>query len=303
MALMLAFMAFAAWNQSYWWITLEEDHFGWLTPAFALFVLYDRRAKLLAAWNECGTAGSVRASGLFGILLNVLAGGTFIFGLLALIAGAVDRAGGGHSFKGTFIASFGISLLLVAVPWLAAPTAQRPAAGTVRTDPRVALCSLLLFPAIVWLFSEPLLTQVETQLSSFILGPMAAIVARIFDFLGSPITREGNILLMPDHGRVGIEEACSGIRSFAACLYAGTFLGALMLKRFWQQALLILLATFIALILNFARSLFLTTWAYNHGTASIEGFVHDSAGYIVMGLTVCALFLILSCLNRNAQSL
>ena len=300
-SLSLAFMAFASWNQSYWWLTVEEDHFGWLTPAFVLFICYERRASLLGAWEDCRVAGSHRVTGFQGIIVNFLMGFMFIAGLLALMAGAADRAAGAHSYKGTFIASFGISMLLLSIPWLTAPASRGPRAGDLYRDPRIALCRLLLFPSFVWLFSEPLLTQTETGLSSYILAPMAEAISRLFGVLGFPILREGNVLLMPDHGRVGIEEACSGIRSFSACLYAGTFLGALLLSRFWQKLLLILLAACFALLLNFFRSVFLTTWAYSHGTSSIEGKVHDSAGYVVMALTVGGLFIILRGLVRPDQ--
>jgi hypothetical protein len=58
LALMLAFMAFTAWNQSYWWITLEEDHFGWLTPhslssPFTIAVQSSRPSEMNAAPQEC----------------------------------------------------------------------------------------------------------------------------------------------------------------------------------------------------------------------------------------------------------
>jgi exosortase/archaeosortase family protein len=301
LALALALMVFASWNQSYWWITLEEDHFGWLTPAFALFIIYDRRVAITAAWRACASPRSPRARGAQGWALNGVAIALFTLGILALLAGACHRAGGGPSIKGTFVASFGICLILLTLPFLTAPPTPTPVEAPLRSDARVALCALFLFPALVWLFSEPLVSVAETQLSGHILAPMAALVSHIFDFLGFPITREGNVLLMPDHGRVGVEEACSGIRSFAACVYAGSFLGALMLKKLWQQALLLVVATALALILNFGRSLFLAAWAYTHGTAAIEGTVHDAAGYFVMGLTVIGLFLILTGLIHWAR--
>jgi exosortase len=316
-------MVFTSWNQSIWWITLEEDHFGWLTPAFALFVIYERRERIITAWRACSAPNSSRATGFAGGFLNASAAVIFTVGLLSFLAGAAHRAGGGPSVKGTFVASFGMSLLLLALPFFTSPqplahgrdstfSSPRRVGDTphprapsffrsIQSDSRLSLCALLVFPAVVWLYSEPLVSVAETEVSSHVLAPMAALVAKIFDLLGFPVSCEGNVLLMPDHGRVGVEEACSGIRSFAACVYAGAFLGAIMLKRFWQQTFLIFIAVTFALVLNFGRSLFLTSWAYAHGTTSIEGFVHDAAGYFVMGLTVAGLFLFLTLLSPKSQ--
>jgi exosortase len=299
--LIAALMVFASWNQSYWWRTLDDDHFGWLTPVFAVFIIYDRRAEILSAWNNCRFAGQGCSRSWYGIITNTLATIVFMVGILAFVIGAADRAGGGHSFKGTFIGSFGVSLLMLSLAWLTAPTPSGDAAVVAGSDPRIALCRCLIFPAGIWLLSEPLLTEAETSLSSYVLAPIAATVAQVFDVVGAPISRQGNLLLMPDYGRVGVEEACSGIRSFSACLYAGSFLGALMLRKLWKQLLLLLFAVIVAGALNFLRTVFLTTWAYRNGTGSIEGRIHDTAGYLVLGLTVGSLFLLLRCFNSGQQ--
>eukprot|EP01031_Cornospumella_fuschlensis_P000633 gene633-804_t len=54
---------------------------------------------------------------------------------------------------------------------------------------------------------------------------------------------------------------------------------------------------FFAFLTNLARSLFLTGWAYRNGPTSIEGTVHDVAGYAVLGLTVVGLLCLLPLLN------
>jgi len=106
---------------------------------------------------------------------------------------------------------------------------------------------------------------------------------------------------MPDYSRVGVEEACSGIRSLTACLYAGSFLGAVFLKRLWQKFALVVAAAALALGMNLIRSLFLTGWAYRHGAQAIEGTVHDTAGYAVLAFTVAGLFGLLALFNRPAR--
>jgi exosortase/archaeosortase family protein len=134
-----------------------------------------------------------------------------------------------------------------------------------------------------------------------LLNPMIALVSFVFDILGLPLGREGNVLVMPDHGRVGVEEACSGIRSLSGCLVAASFLGAILLRPLWQKILLVAVAAALALGMNFARCLFLTGWAYRHGTRAIEGRVHDAAGYAVLIFTVAGLFGLLALFNGPAR--
>jgi exosortase/archaeosortase family protein len=300
-ALGTAFMGYAIWNQAYWWSALEENWFGWLTPAFCAYVLFDRRARIVAAWNACGAPGSPRAAGWRGALLNALVACGFAVGVIAFLAGSLHRAGGGPSLKGTFVVAVGVAAILLLLPWLAAPSSPRPAPAGLGKDARLQLCSLLVFPAAVWLLSAPLVAVINGQLSLLFLDPMIAMVSFVFDILGLPLGREGSVLIMPDHGRVGVEEACSGIRSLTGCLFAGCFLGALYLKPLWQKILLVAAAAALALAMNLARSLFLTGWAYRHGTRAIEGAVHDAAGYAVLAVTVLGLLGLLALFNRLSR--
>jgi len=42
------FMAFTAWDQSYWWRIREDYSFGWLVPLFVGYLIYDRWPKVTA---------------------------------------------------------------------------------------------------------------------------------------------------------------------------------------------------------------------------------------------------------------
>jgi exosortase len=312
-ALGAAFMGYAIWNQAYWWSAFEENWFGWLTPAFSAFVLFDRRTRIVAAWNACRAPGSPHAIGWRRAVLNSLVACGFAFGVLAFLAGSFHRAGAGPSVKGTFVASVGVAAILIFLPWLAAPQSPKPAPAGFGDDARRQLCSLLVFPATVWLLSAPLVAVIGGELSRFLLNPMIVLVSFpqrrvdpdddsfVFDMLGLPLGREGNVQILPDHGRVGVEEACSGIRSLTACIFAGSFLGAAFLKPVWQKFALVAAATALALGMNLARSLFLTGWAYRHGTRSIEGAMHDAAGYAVLAITVAGMFGLLALFNRPAR--
>jgi len=104
------------------------------------------------------------------------------------------------------------------------------------------------------------------------------------------------VLVLPS-GLVGVEDACSGIRSLTGCLFAGSCLAAVFVERLWRKVLLVAVAMLLAMLTNLARSLFLTAWAYHYGPDAIAGTVHDVAGYAVLGLTVAGLLGVLPLLN------
>jgi exosortase/archaeosortase family protein len=86
---------------------------------------------------------------------------------------------------------------------------------------------------------------------------------------------------------VGIEEACSGIRSLVSCVFAGLFLSAFLLRRPWARVLLLVVAAPLAIGMNFVRSLILTLLA-NAGV-NIESGWHDGTGFAVLGCTSAVL--------------
>jgi exosortase len=141
-----------------------------------------------------------------------------------------------------------------------------------------------------------MVSAVESRLSIALLGKVVTVVAFVFDTLGLPIEQQGNVLALPK-GNVGVEDACSGIRSLTGCLFAGSFLAAVFVEVFWKKVALVVAALLFAFVTNLGRSLFLTAWAYHYGPTAIEGAVHDIAGYAVLGVTVLGLLCLLPLLN------
>ena len=297
----VGFMGFVAWDQSHWWHTKEDYGFGWLVPAFVLFVVYDRWPKIRTAITACGAPGSPRATGAAAWVLGILTYGALAGGALLFLVGALYRAGAGPSYPGTLALSLGTAVLLLPLLLLNAPEAEAapvPASAKVGVldDSRVKLVSFFVFPAFVWLVSAPMVSVIESNLSLFMLNRVASVVFFTFDTLGLAIEQQGNVLKLP-LGDVGVAEACSGIRSFTACLFAGSFLAAVFLDKLWKKIGLVASAVAFAFFTNILRSLFLTAWAYNYGPEAIEGKVHDIAGYSVLGLTVVGLLCLMPLFN------
>lgn len=174
--------------------------------------------------------------------------------------------------------------------------------ATLLADARFRVAAVFIFPVLVWLISAPLVSAVESQVSLFLLRRVVTVVAFVFDLLGYPLEQQGNVLLLPK-GSVGVADACSGIRSLTACLFAGSFLGATFFEVFWKKVVLVVASMFFAFLMNLVRGLFLTGWAYAYGPDAINGTVHDIAGYAVLGLTCAGLLALVPVLNFKLESL
>jgi exosortase/archaeosortase family protein len=295
------FLGFVTWDQAHWWSVKEDYSFGWLVPAFVGFIVHDRWPKILASLAACATPGSPRVRGVAAGVVNFLIYGSLASGALLFLVGALYRAGAGPSYPGTLALSLGAGALLLPLLMLNAPETPAPTPSGWRDDGRVQVLTHFWFPALVWLVSAPMVSVVENNLSLFLLQKVTAVVFFVFDTLGMAIEQQGNVLKLP-LGDVGVADACSGIRSLTACLFAGSFLAAVFLDKLWKKILLVVAAMLFAVFTNLLRGLFLTSWAYAYGPAAIEGTVHDVAGYAVLGLTVIGLLCLLPLFNLRFVS-
>lgn len=296
LGLSAGFMGFVAWDQSHWWRAKEDYSFGWLVPLFVVFVVYDRWVNIEAALAACAAEGSPRARGWRAWVLGGGVGVVLAMGAVFFLLGAFYRAGAGSSQPGTLAITLGMIGVVLPLLWLNAPESPTARSGGFFEDARVRLVGTFLFPILVWLVSAPMVSVVESQLSLFLLHKVVTVVSFVFEMLGLPLEQQGNVLVLPT-GRVGVEDACSGIRSLTACLFAGSFLGAVFVERLWQKVTLVAASMFFAVLTNLARGLFLTGWAYAHGPDAINGTVHDMAGYGVLALTIGGLLCLLPIVN------
>lgn len=316
LGLAAGFMAFVAWDQSHWWQRKEDYSFGWLVPLFTAYIVYDRWAQITARLREASVAPAGPRWARW--TLNGLAAGSLVLGALFFLLGAFYRAGAGTSQPGTFALTLGMVGVVLPLIFFnvggrgaggdsPAATARRdagpPRAGVASlwSEPRFRVTVLFLFPVLVWLISAPLVSAIESQISLFLLRKVVTVVAFCFDLLGYPLEQQGNVLMLPK-GPVGVADACSGIRSLTACLFAGSFLGAAFFTEFWKKAVLVGASMFFAFVMNLGRSLFLTGWAYAYGPDAINGTVHDTAGYAVLGLTCVGLLVLVPLLNLRLES-
>lgn len=302
--LILSFAAFMIWDQSYWWESRDDYSFGYLVPLFALYVIYDRKEAILGLLTVTDSVtDNDKVKGLW--ICNLVALTGFISGTLLYFVGGLLRAATMPQNPATLAISMGFALLLLSSVFIFSSETINGEKMILKN--RLKLTFLFLFPALIWLISAPLVSVLETKIRVFLLTQVTIVVFTLMDFLGFEIERQGNVLVLPK-GVVGVEEACSGIRSLTACLFAGSFLASVYLSKFWKKFVLVFMAMVFAVLTNLFRSGFLTLWAYFYGSEAINdhwvlpiigdiGSVHDVMGMAVLVLTTIALLCLLPILN------
>lgn len=308
--LIVGFAIYTVWDQLFWWGNREDYSFGYLVPLFAAYVIFDRwptiRSYLFRgdAPGEPKPAPAAKDSGL-ATFLEWVAVAAFAASLCLFAIGALLRAATGPQNPASLAIAASFGGLTLSTIFIF--TKQRVDGQPMPLKQRLAVTALFLFPALIWMISAPLVSVLETKIRVFLLTKVTIIVFHSFDFLGYELEREGNVLILPE-GQVGVEEACSGIRSLTACLFAGSFLASVFLDRFWKKVLLVAAAMFFAVFTNLIRSIFLTLWAYYHGSQAIDdhwvlplvgdiGSVHDVTGMAILAVTCVGLICLLPIFN------
>ncbi len=152
-------------------------------------------------------------------------------------------------------------------------------------DHRVCLLPFnwISFTAIfLWLLVAPLPSGTYARLTLALQTGVTSTVFHTLHLLGIPAQQHGNMIELPTT-TVGVEEACSGVRSLLSCIYAGFFFAAWLVRGPGKRAVLLIAAPVLALAMNFLRSLLLTLLA-NAGR-DIRGAWHDATGYAVLTVT------------------
>jgi exosortase/archaeosortase family protein len=148
------------------------------------------------------------------------------------------------------------------------------------------------------LLSAPIPPGTYTRLTLGLQLGVSEAVLRCLHLLGVAAVRHGNIIDLANTA-VGVEEACSGVRSLISCVFAAVFFSATLVRRAWARVLIIALSAPLALVMNFIRSLTLTLLA-NKGV-DITGAWHDVTGFAVLGVTAAILGALAVVLERGVR--
>jgi exosortase len=146
------------------------------------------------------------------------------------------------------------------------------------------------FPLLFFLIALPMPSILQVPLVNGLQQKVASVNVEVLNLLGVPAQRTGSIIQLPN-GSVGVDEACSGIRSLQSTIMATLFIGYLTLKSRGLQIALFICGVALAIFGNLVRSLYLSLTANAKGVQAIDQ-VHDSAGWSILIFTALAVALL-----------
>ena len=143
------------------------------------------------------------------------------------------------------------------------------------------------FPILFALIAVPIPGILWNPVVFGLKGLVTFINVELLNLSGIPAQQQGSAIQLPNC-RVGVDEACSGIRSLQSSLMMALFIGNQTLRRAGLRWLLVVGAVVWAVVGNIGRSLYLSLTAHRHGTEALDA-VHDTAGWSVLVVTLVGL--------------
>ncbi len=143
----------------------------------------------------------------------------------------------------------------------------------------------MAFAICFFLVAVPWPTVIEAPLIQSLTRANATITVELMRLWGVPAMQRGNVIEITT-GVVGIDEACSGIRSFQAALMISLFLGELYLLNWLQRLGLVIGGFIMSFVFNVGRTALLVWVASRKGVAAISSW-HDPAGVVIL---LCCFF-------------
>jgi exosortase len=234
------------------WSVNEQYNFGWFVPFFALYLFWLR-------WQDRPPT-EIRKSRTIAALLAIPA-------LLLLLPVRLFEIANPEWRLLAWIHALAVVTLTLLLIWWAGGNAWLR---------HFAFSVAFIFVAVPW----P--TAVEVPVIQGLMRVVAHVAAETAMLLGIPAQVEGNLIRV-SNGLVGVNEACSGIRSLQTSLMIGLLFGELKRLSVSRRLALVGGAVAIALLANFLRALFLVQVAATKGISEISHW-HDIAGYTIIAL-------------------
>ena len=141
------------------------------------------------------------------------------------------------------------------------------------------LCFFLIcvpIPKLIW---NPVVLGLQSLITELNIETLQGI--------GIPARQSGNLIIF-QKTTVGVDEACSGVRSLQSMTMSSMFLGFLYFEKNKTRVAVALLGIFFALSGNFLRSFVLCLLSYYGGDPLFDTW-HDKVGWGTMILTLSAL--------------
>jgi exosortase len=155
----------------------------------------------------------------------------------------------------------------------------------------------LAFPICFFVLAVPWLYPIETFFLETLTRLNVGATIELLGLFGVPAVQHANVIEIGT-GMVGIDEACSGIRSFQATLMISLFLGEFYRLSVVRRAVCVVGGFFFAFVFNVGRTLLLTRIAAAKGTGAVAAW-HDPAGITILVACFASLWLFAVALKRR----
>jgi len=139
------------------------------------------------------------------------------------------------------------------------------------------------FPVAFIFVAVPWVSPIEAPTVQGLMRVVAAIASETLNLCGIPAQLEGSVIRV-NTGLVGVNEACSGVRSLQTSLMIGLLFGELKRLSIPRRLVLVCAAAATAFVANCVRTFFLVWVAATRGLPS-ESQWHDVAGYAIVAAT------------------
>ena len=156
------------------------------------------------------------------------------------------------------------------------------------------------FPVAFTLIAVPWVSPIEQPIVQGLMRIVAAISTETVALFGIPARLEGHLIRIPD-GLVGVNEACSGVRSLQTSLMIGLLFGELKRLSVLRRVVLVIAAAAIAFVGNCIRAFFLVWVAATKDIAAANRW-HDFAGYGIVGLVFVGSLILAAILGRHQKT-
>jgi exosortase len=239
------------------WDVDPQYAYGWAVPFLCLWLLWEKVRGQGAASAPQDDQPAVQPS-----LVPALA-----FALLALLflpIRLLQEAAPQWRLTNWLLASDVIGLTLLAL---------RFAWGSGRVAP-------LAFPILFFLVAVPWPTSLEFPLITRLTRLNITCTIELLNACGVPALQHGNVIEIAA-GVVGIDQGCSGIRSFQATLMISLFLGEMYRLALGRRLWLCLGGFSMAFLFNVGRTFLLVWVASRQGIPAIAQW-HDPAGVAIL---------------------
>ena len=244
----------------YHWSVIPEYQFGWFVIMLAAYVFYEKYPTRPKNDQPSSLA---------------LCWGLAIIGSPFVLAAEVFKACLSYSPASSFMLSIGCSLFITSMILFL----HGPATFKYFSFPLFFLFVAVPLPSMFW---EPIVLGLRQMITWF--------DVQTLNLIGIPAVQHVNVIQLP-RCSVGVDDACSGIRSLQSSIMASLFIGYLSLKLFSSRMILFIGGIIFAVVGNFFRSLYLALTAHYHGSEAIAK-VHDTAGWSILAFTAVGLILL-----------